>query len=240
MTVGEVRRQLAKDLGRRFAGDVVGLELLITGTGVSADLSSPLHALTHPPYRNVCLDVSAGLSPAAGFAIDSVGERLLRRHLSEERFQTGVDQGLWRLIQLKWPYAVFGIRNSRSAQYREVGLRLNLKRYPLAPPLVELWDMAARTKIDAQRWPEPFIRFMSQNYPEFAGLESARYCANLVRVSIEVARRLKNRECEAWDVNGDLTQVLSRVSACFRSGRSRPLRLLHESSTRDSTTILQN
>lgn len=42
MTIGELRRQLAKELGRIFAGKVVGLELFSTGTDISPDLSLPL------------------------------------------------------------------------------------------------------------------------------------------------------------------------------------------------------
>lgn len=60
MTVGELRRQLAKELGRIFDGDVVGLELFSTGIPIAPDLSLSLERLSHPPYRNVCLDVTAG------------------------------------------------------------------------------------------------------------------------------------------------------------------------------------
>lgn len=60
MTIGELRRQLARELGRLFDGEVVGLELFSTGTNVRPNLALPLQELTYPPYRNVCLDVTGG------------------------------------------------------------------------------------------------------------------------------------------------------------------------------------
>lgn len=149
-------------------------------------------------------------------AIESVGERLLRKHLHNEKFQCGVAQQLWRLIQLEWPYGAFGIHSTIERKGCEIGLRLNLEKYPLAPPLVQLWDLELQTAIEAQRWPEPFIRFASQNYPQFVDLETMPYCENVLNISIEAVRRQKNPELESWDVKGDLTQILSRVSGYFR------------------------
>ncbi len=216
MTVGELRRQLAKELGRIFDGQVVGLELFSTGSDASPDRSLTLHELTHPPYRNVCLDVTGRPRRRKAAAIESVGERLLQKHMCNDRFQAGVDQRLWRLIQLEWPFATLGVRRTMAGTYCEIGLRLNLERYPVAPPLVQLWDLEAQTAIEAQRWPEPFINFAAANYPEFADFEPAPFSQNLVRVSTEVARRLKEPASDMWDIHGDLTQLLSRLSGHLR------------------------
>lgn len=228
MTVGELRHRIAETVERLFDRTVAGLELLITGTAVAPELHTTLATLTHAGCRNVCLDVTNGTRASVGSDIASIGERLLRKHMTEERFQAGVDQGLWRLIEFSWPRAVFGILRVEGNKRCEVALRLNFERYPLAGPLVELWDVESETRIDAQRWPEPFIQFASQNYPQLVGLEAAPYCSNLLRVSIEVARRLAKSTPDAWDVSGDLTQVLSRVSGCFRGPESRSLRSLSE------------
>ena len=216
VTVGELRQQLAKELGRLFDGEVVGLELFITGTGISPAPSVSLCHLTHAPYRNVCLDVAAGPRSQAALSADSVGERLLRKHMSEELFQAGLAQQLWRLIELNWPHGIFAIRSAVGGQGGEVVLRLNFERYPLAPPLVELWDAERRTPIRASDWPEFFTRFLSQNYPQFADVATEIYCPNLLLISTEVARRLKDSTSEQWEVGGDLTQILARASCSFR------------------------
>jgi hypothetical protein len=214
MTVGELRRQLAKELGRIFDGDVVGVELFSTGTQIAPDLSLSLQQLSYPPYRNVCLDVTAGPPRGNTTAVHSIGERLLRKHLCQERFQAGVDQRLWRLIQLRWPLAVFGI--SARIDDREVALRLNLEKYPTAPPLVEFWNVETDRALEPQHWPEPFIKLAASVYPEIAEFSPSPYCFNLLRISTAVATRQSKSKSHEWDVTQDLTQLLSRASGFFR------------------------
>lgn len=214
VTVGELRRQLAGQLGRLFDGGVVGLELLITGSDVAPDLLTPLSGLTHPPYQNVCLDVVGMIPSSQPSPIDSVGEHLLRKHLCQERFQAGVDQRLWRLIKLRWPYAVFGV--STRFDDGELALRLNLGKYPTAPPLVELWNLKTDRALEPQHWPEPFIKLAASVYPEIAELSPGLYCFNLLRISTAVATRQRKTKSHEWDVTQDLTQLLSRASGVFR------------------------
>lgn len=161
------------------------------------------------------------LLPANAIRVNAIGERLLQKHLSAESFQTGEARQLWQLVQVEWPYAVFRIGAASVA--RAVGLRLRLEKYPVAPPLVQLWDLEALTPIEAHHWPEPFIRFASQSYPHFVDLEATAYCSTLLRISVEVARRRAQPASLTWDVNGDLTQLLVRISDCFRCPESAPL-----------------
>jgi hypothetical protein len=239
MTVGELRQQLAKIIGRLFDRTVVGLEFLITGTNGSPQLDTPLGTLTYAGCRNVCLDVTAGPNASVGSSADSIGERRLRKHMTQEPFQVGVDQGLWRLIELAWPRAVFGILSAEGNRRYEVSLRLNFERYPLAAPLVELWDVEARAAIEAEHWPEAFVRFATQNYPQFADIAPQPYCPKLLRISTEVAGRLKDATAEDWDVSGDLTQILVRASCCFRTSQSchaMPVRQSSDQSARGIAT----
>jgi len=214
MTVGELRTKLAKELGRIFDGDVVGLELFSTGTEITPDLSLSLERLTYPPYRNVCLDVTAGPPRGNTTAVHSIGERLLRKHLCQERFQAGVDQRLWRLIELRWPHALFGIR-ARNHE-GEVALRLNLENYPTAPPLMEFWNLKTDRALEPQHWPEPFIKLATSVYPKIAELAPSPYCFNLLRISTAVATRQGKTKSDEWGVTQDLTQLLSRASGFFR------------------------
>jgi hypothetical protein len=216
MTVAELREHLAGKIGRLFDRVVVGLELLITGTVIAPDLHIPLDMLTHAGCRNVCLDVTAGSPAPAALSVASIGEHLLRKHMNNEPFQVGVDQRIWRLIELRWPHAVFGISSLVENKRCELGLRLNFEKYPLAPPVLELWDVAGRTSIGAEHWPQAFVRFAIENYPQFVDLAHQSYCHTVLCISTEVAGRRKERAAERWDPNGDLTQVLARASCCFR------------------------
>jgi len=215
MTIGELRRQLARELGRLFDGEVVGLELLSTGTNIVPDLALSLQELTYPPYRNVCLDVIGGPDRPDKSSGKAFGEHLLQKHLRHERFQAGVAQRLWRLIRLEWPYGIFGIRSMKSADY-EVALRLNLEKYPLAPPLVQLWDVTKQTVIEPQYWPESFCRFVTTTYPDIADIAAENYAPQLLNISAAIAQRRKRSGISEWDITQDLTQLLSRASACFR------------------------
>lgn len=164
------------------------------------------------------------LSHVSRLRVNSVGERLLQRHLTAERFQAGISRRLWRLVQVEWPYAVFAIGSTPSTTTHEVGLRLKLEKYPVAPPLVQLWDLAALCAIDALHWPEPFIRFASQSYPEFIDLEAGPCCPALLRISIHVARQGRH-PARPKLFNGDLTQLLIQVSECFRCAERKRLQL---------------
>lgn len=229
VTVGELRRKIAKQVGQLLDGVVIDLDLLVTGTDIAPDPLTELNALTHPPYQNVCLDVVDIFRAPLKASVNSVGERLLRRHLSGEPFQSGIDQEMWRLIELRWPHAVFGIRTpSRAAS--EIALRLDFKEYPIAPPLVELWNAETRSVIEAPDWTEPFIRLASETYPQIASFATSPFCGNLLRISTAVASRMKSAESDGWDATGDLTHVLARASCCFRTSadKSIPSLLQHE------------
>jgi hypothetical protein len=212
------RRQIANAVGRIFDGEVVGVELVFTDSGVATELTTPLGKLTHGEHRNVCFDVKSSSDSIPTRSMTSIGEHLLRRHLRQERFQSGIDSQLWRLIELNWPYAVFGFRRTvRSGDSSEAALRLRFDRYPLAPPMVEAWNADTRSTVEAEQWPQWFIRFVSEAYPHLANIEPEAYSPQLLRISTKVARRLKHRESDGWDVSKDLTQVLIRASCCFRT-----------------------
>jgi hypothetical protein len=215
MTIGELRRQLAKELGCLFDREVVGLELFSTGTNVVPDLALRLHELTYPPYRNVCLDVTGGPDRPHKSSNKAFGEHLLQKHLCNKRFQAGVAQRLWRLIRLEWPYGIFGIRSTKNADY-EIALRLNLEKYPLAPPSVQLWDITKQTVIEPQHWPESFCQFVTTTYPEIVDIVAENYAPKLLNISAAVAQRRKLSGISKWDITQDLTQLLSQASACFR------------------------
>lgn len=215
MTVDEVHHYLARELGRLNDGVVIGLKLLITGTDLSPTPLTPLRDLTYPPYRNVCLDVADNAPASQRSTIHSLGEHLLRKHLCNEHFQAGVAQRLWRLIQLRWPHAVFGL--STRFGNSEIAVRLNLEKYPASPPLVEFWNLKTQTILEPLNWPVHLIQFAITSYPELADICAESYSPELLHISIEIARRRKNATSLSWDVTKDLTQTLRQASRCFWS-----------------------
>src|SRR5258705_11041953 len=97
-------------------------------------------------------------------ALSSVGERLLRRHLQSEIFRTGVEQGLWRLITLRWPSVVFAIGELFSTRDPEIVVSLGLELYPISAPTLQLWNLPTNANIAVHAWPKWSIDFLTR-YP---------------------------------------------------------------------------
>jgi hypothetical protein len=151
-----------------------------------------------------------------------VGERLLHRHLRREGFLVGMDLGLWRLLSLRWPYAVFGIGAAFSEGPEEVAVSFQLLGYPITAPIVQLWDISTDTNTPVHAWPTWFIEFITNYYPGLVKLELEPYNPALLTISSAIVRRLKQRPGIRWCPSGDITQVLCPLLESFRSGRQLP------------------
>jgi len=223
MTVGALKHLVEEDVKRVLGGRVRKYEFQITGTRIRPDGRTPLLNLTHYPARNICLDVlrEGELDPVTTLQCPSVNEHVLRKHLTRGRFQSGVDQGLWRLVGIRWPEAIFAVRREeRRGRSHEALVRFQLDKYPQSAPVIDLWDVDRQSKIEPAEWPNWFPQFVVQHYPAFAVIEPAPYTPELLQISEAIARRLKEGESDSWDSSGDITQCLIRLLTSFRSDRS--------------------
>ena len=220
ITVGGLKDLIEEDVKRVLGGRVRKYEFQITGTSILPDHETPLLNLTNYPARNICLDAlrEGELGTVTTPQCPSVNERLLRKHLTRGRFQSGVDQGLWRLVSIRWPEAIFAVRRKEHPRRsHEALVRFQLDKYPQSAPVIDLWDVDRRSKIEPVQWPNWFRNFVVQHYPSFAVIEPAPYSPALLQISEAIARRLKEAESESWDSSGDITQCLIRLLTSFRS-----------------------
>jgi hypothetical protein len=223
MTVGALKHLVEEDVKRVLGGKVRKYEFQITGTTTRPEHETPLLNLTHYPARNICLDVlgEGDLDPITTPECPSVNEHLLRKHLTRGRFQSGVDQGLWRLVRVRWPEAIFAVRRKEQGHIsHEALVRCQLDKYPLSAPVIDLWDIDRQSNIEPIRWPNWFRNFVVRHYASFAVIEPRPYSPALLQISEAIARRLKEAESESWDSSGDITQCLIRLLTSFRSERS--------------------
>jgi hypothetical protein len=223
MTVGALKHLVEEDVKRVLGGKVREYEFQITGTTTRPEHETPLLNLTHYPARNICLDVlrEGGLGRATTPQCPSVNEQLLRKHLTRGRFQSGVDQGLWRLVRVRWPEAIFAVRRQEQRhRSHEALVRFQLDKYPLSAPIIDLWDVDRQSKFEPIQWPNWFRNFVVRHYASFAVIEPRPYSPALLQISEAIARRLKEAESESWDSSGDITQCLVRLLTSFRSERS--------------------
>jgi hypothetical protein len=223
MTVGALKHLVEEDVKRVLGGKVRKYEFQITGTTTRPEHETPLLNLTHYPARNICLDVlrEGELGSVTTPQCSSVNEHLLRKHLTRGRFQSGVDQGLWRLVGICGPEAIFAVRRKEQRhRSHEALVRFQLDKYPQSAPIIDLWDVDRQRKIEPAEWPNWFPHFVVQHYPAFAVIEPAPYTPELLEISEAIARRLKGGESDSWDPSGDITQCLIRLLTSFRSDRS--------------------
>lgn len=78
------------------------------------------------------------------------GEACLRRHLAEPRFLCGEFDGRWRLLNIDWPFATFGVVASGG---HEFFVRLDCSGYPLQAPTGGFWDVEREAVLDFAVWP---------------------------------------------------------------------------------------
>src|SRR6185369_193429 len=135
-------RQVKQQLKRKLASEVrkVSFDLLVTGSSDRPDGKTTLLTLTRLPHQSVCFDlVSTPAAPIRTLPVRSVNESLFHYHLQQDRFPAGVDQGIWRLVRVHWPNAIFAV-SSPAHNIPEQFVRFRLNDYPASPPAVELWN----------------------------------------------------------------------------------------------------
>lgn len=223
MTVGDLKHLVEEDVKRVLGGKVRKYEFQITGTTTRPQHETPLLNLTHYPARNICLDIlrEGELGSVTTPQCSSVNEHLLRKHLTRGRFQSGVDQGLWRLVKVRWPEAILAVRRKEQRHgNHEALVRFQLDKYPQSAPVVDLWHVDRQSSIEPIQWPNWFRNFVVRHYPSFAVIEPRPYSLAVLEVSEAIARRLKEAESESWDPSGDITQCLIGLLTSFRSERS--------------------
>lgn len=82
-------------------------------------------------------------------------ERELRAALKAVRFQSGVDGGRWRLVDLDWPVGIFAVSAAvRSNSPSEFGLRIDLSGYPQQAPTTTPWDLEFDAQLSPERRPK--------------------------------------------------------------------------------------
>ena len=84
----------------------------------------------------------------------SPDELAVRAALDSGAFQSGVDDGRWRLFEFEWPVGVFAVSAAlRANSPTEFGLRINLSGYPQQAPTAEPWSIGRRERLAASERP---------------------------------------------------------------------------------------
>ena len=89
-----------------------------------------------------------------------IDQQLYCRHISEADFQTGVDKGMWGIVDdapayANWPYAVMWVKAAeKQAKPGRYYVRFNLDSYPSAGPAATFWDIEKEMRLTNDLWPK--------------------------------------------------------------------------------------
>ncbi len=82
-------------------------------------------------------------------------ERAFRAHVAGPRFQSGVDRGEWRLIEIEWPHALIGVTAAKRANGPpEFVLWFELSGYPTSSPTATPWDLDQKSPLAPEKRPK--------------------------------------------------------------------------------------
>jgi hypothetical protein len=81
-------------------------------------------------------------------------EKILRSHLEQGAFQSGVDRGRWRLVSIDWPIVVIAVAAAeRAGAPNEFVFQFDLSNYPTQAPNARPWDLDANAGLPMPKWP---------------------------------------------------------------------------------------
>ena len=83
-------------------------------------------------------------------------ERVLREHLTDDRFMAGVRQGRWRFVDgMEWPHVLIAVSAAqRKNSPEEFFLRFELSGYPGEAPTATPWDPATGCALSSEMRPK--------------------------------------------------------------------------------------
>ena len=205
-TVRDVKQQIKKRLPPELRQSA-SFELRITGSLARPEGKAGLLMLTRLPYQNICFDLaSKEISRTTSPKLSSVNETAFRKHLRQDAFQLGIDDGRWRLVSINWPRAVVAL--SAPDKLDEYFIRFRLNDYPAHPPGIELWNEKNHVTIPPECWPAWFNHFIAASYPDLITVDPSPYSPELLQLSLFIATRKECTRRDCWSASGDLTQCL--------------------------------
>lgn len=143
-------------------------------------------------------------------------ERVFRSHIEAGRFQSGVDLGRWRLLQIAWPHSVIAV----GAAWRvngppEFAFRFELTDYPRTLTTAQPWDWERGVALPPDLWPAGESHVSRAFNPSWNG--SALYLP-FDRLALSGHEAwLSLAPADRWDPSCGITQFLRRIHELINS-----------------------
>lgn len=153
----------------------------------------------------------------------SPSERLLKAHLEEASFQSGVDAGKWGLqgetSAIVWPHVVMWVAADPQVYAPgKIYLRFDLTDYPTTAPTACPWNVGTNSRLENALWPRLTGKFMRVFRHDW-NIKDALYapCDRLAMKGHEIWEK----QFPSWWWKADFTTVkyLGFVHLCLNPNR---------------------
>lgn len=144
-------------------------------------------------------------------------ERVFRAHIAAGPFQSGVDRGRWRLLEIAWPHALIAVSAAPRAGGPEAyELRFECSNYPQSPPTAAPWDVERRAPLEHRRWPGGRSRVPLAFNPSWKGGQCLYLPCDRLSIEGHDPWRVQHPSM-IWSPDRDITQYLRVVHELLTS-----------------------
>ena len=142
--------------------------------------------------------------------VERPDERTLTAELDGARFQCGVAEGRWAVLDLKFPHLHVRVSGSRGAVRLEQDFHLVCDGYPDPGPFVEAWSFEKGIRPDSPAHGSPGYRDALKHWEPTSGTHGGIYRAWQRHAAMH-GDWARLRPDWAWNSRRDITFIMERL-----------------------------
>ncbi len=144
-------------------------------------------------------------------------EQVLRAHIANGPFQSGVDLGKWKLISIDWPYVLITVSATPHEGWPNAYcFRFECTNYPEAAVTAQPWDLERKTPLEAKNWPGGKERLTKAFRPDWKGGQCLYLPCD--RISMEGHPDWRRQHPHlTWGPDRDITLYLGAIHELLNS-----------------------
>lgn len=144
-------------------------------------------------------------------------ERVLRQHLEEGPFQSGIANNRWQLIEENWPFLLVAVTAAtRERSPSEYAFRFQCENYPATAPTAQPWDTSTNKPLAHNQWPTGRERVPAAFNPGWKNGQCLYLPCDRIAMQGHNGWVVKYPHM-LWSVSGDITQYLNIIYELLNS-----------------------
>ena len=147
----------------------------------------------------------------------TLDEQVLREHIEDGPFQSGVDLGKWKLISIDWPHVYIDIKAMHHEEWPSFYcFQFECSNYPVAGVTARPWDVGKNQPLDVQKWPGGKNRLPKVFNPGWNGGQCLYLPCDRIAINGHTDWPSKHPHL-IWKTNSDITLYLDAVYELLNS-----------------------